>query len=182
MRHALLPVMLALLAGCDTTSKQIQQEQLSQRQTINELQEKQETLHVSLQGTQEENARLRQQIEELRTELEASRQTSNSYAGDITRLDELVQKMNSARTKDRQAVLDEVSRELSRISQKTASASPPPQKPAAEVGYEHTVKKGESLYAIAKAYGVPASEIARANGLKPKSALKTGRVLFVPKP
>src|SRR3989344_3045014 len=112
MKRLILITGLLALAGCDTTSREIQREQVSQRQTIMELQEKQETLNVNLQNTQEENARLRQQIEEMKTELQASRQTSSAYAGDIARLDELVQKMNSAREKDRRVILDEVSQEL----------------------------------------------------------------------
>jgi LysM repeat protein len=186
MKRLMILTGLIALAGCDTTTKEIQREQVSQRQTIMELQEKQETLNVDLQGTQEENARLRQQIDELRTELESSRRTSNSYAGDIARLDELVQKMNSAREKDRQVILNEVSEELARISQKTAahsgpSAAPPSKKSSAEEGYEHTVKKGETLFAIAKAYKLPASQIAKANGLKPNAPLKAGQTLFIPK-
>ena len=182
MKRLILITGLLALAGCDTTSREIQREQVSQRQTIMELQEKQETLNVNLQNTQEENARLRQQIEEMKTELQASRQTSSAYAGDIARLDELVQKMNSAREKDRRVILDEVSQELARMSQRTASASPPPPKKAAsEVGYEHIVKKGETLFAIAKAYGIPAIAIAKANGLKETSPLKAGQTLFIPK-
>jgi len=194
MKHLIFSISLSIallaLAGCDTTTRDIQREQVSQRQTLTEMQEKQEALNVNLQSTQEENARLRQQIEELRTELEASRKTSSTYAGDISRLDELVQKLNSAREKDRQVILDEVSSELARMSQKTAaagsdhsgpSASPPAKKAKPDVGYEHTVKKGESLFAIAKAYGIEAAEIAKANGLKEKSPLKVGQVLFIPK-
>jgi len=192
MKRLILITGLLALAGCDTTSREIQREQVSQRQTIMELQEKQETLNVNLQNTQEENARLRQQIEEMKTELQASRQTSSAYAGDIARLDELVQKMNSAREKDRRVILDEVSQELARMSQRTASAHstssgpsaspPPPKKAASEVGYEHIVKKGETLFAIAKAYGIPAIAIAKANGLKETSPLKAGQTLFIPKP
>ena len=191
MKRLILITGLLALAGCDTTSREIQREQVSQRQTIMELQEKQETLNVNLQNTQEENARLRQQIEEMKTELQASRQTSSAYAGDIARLDELVQKMNSAREKDRRVILDEVSQELARMSQRTASAHstssgpsaspPPPKKAASEVGYEHIVKKGETLFAIAKAYGIPAIAIAKANGLKETSPLKAGQTLFIPK-
>ena len=191
MKRLILITGLLALAGCDTTSREIQREQVSQRQTIMELQEKQETLNVNLQNTQEENARLRQQIEEMKTELQASRQTSSAYAGDIARLDELVQKMNSAREKDRRVILDEVSQELARMSQRTASAystssgpsasPPPPKKAASEVGYEHIVKKGETLFAIAKAYGIPAIAIAKANGLKETSPLKAGQTLFIPK-
>lgn len=182
MKHLILLFALLALAGCDSTSRDIQREQVSQRQTIMELQEKQETLNVNLQSTQEENARLRQQIEEMRSELEASRKTSSNDAADIARLDELVQKMNSAREKDRQVILDEVSNELARMSRRTASASPPtPKKTASEVGYEHTVKKGETLFAIAKAYGVAAADIARANKIDVKTPLKTGQTLFIPK-
>lgn len=182
---------LLVLAGCDTTSRQIQQEQLSQRQTIQELQEQQESLNVNLQSTQEENARLHQQIEELRMELQASRQTSSTYASDINRLDELVQKMNSSREKERQVILDEVSQELARISKKSASAhstdsglaaAPSSKKPISEVGYEHVVKKGETLFAIAKAYGVTSAKIARANKIQVKTPLKAGQVLFIPNP
>lgn len=185
MKHFIFPIALMVLAGCDTTTRDIQREQVSQRQTLTEMQEKQEALNVNLQSTQEENANLHQQIDELRAELEASRKTSTTYAGDIARLDELVQKLNSAREKDRQVILDQVSSELARMSQKTAStpAASPPQKKSnrPDVGYEHTVKKGESLFAIAKAYGVTSAEIAKANSLKEKSPLRAGQVLFIPK-
>src|SRR3989344_7956383 len=108
--------------------------------------------------------------------------------------------MNSAREKDRRVILDEVSQELARMSQRTASAHsihstgsgqassgpsaspPPPKKAASEVGYEHIVKKGETLFATAKGYGIPAIAIAKANGLKTNTPLKVGQVLFIPKP
>ena len=44
----------------------------------------------------------------------------------------------------------------------------------------HQVSKGESLGAIAKAYGVSSSSLQRANGLTAKSALKPGQEIVVP--
>lgn len=180
MRNFIFPILLMALAGCDTTSHEIQREQAEQRQTLMQLQEKQEALNANLRNTQEENERLTKQIEEMRAELEAGRQTTEGYARDIARLDELAQKMNSAREKDRQVILDEVSGELARISQKIAQP-PSPKTTKSEVGYEHTVKKGETLFAIAKAYNVSATAIRKANRLKEGDALKVGQVLFIPK-
>jgi LysM repeat protein len=177
-----LVLLLGAAAGCDTTSQEIQREQASQRATILELQERQDALNVDLQGTQEENARLRMQIEELRAELAASRSSGERYEQDIARLDQLVQKLNTAREKDRQVILDEVSRELARMSSRAPSASPPKKSEKPQVGYEHKVKKGETLYAISSAYGVPVAVILKANGLKKGASLRAGQVLFIPRP
>ena len=180
MKRILILGIILTMAGCETTETEIQREQIQQRQTIIELKEKQDAMNVGMQGVREENDRLRSQIDELRMQLEASRQSNENYQKDIARLDELVQKVNSAREKDRQVVLDEVSREMARLSQKSAAA-PPPREEKKQVGYEHTVKKGETLYAIAKAYGVPASALLKANRLTEKSALRAGQILFIPR-
>jgi murein DD-endopeptidase MepM/ murein hydrolase activator NlpD len=47
-------------------------------------------------------------------------------------------------------------------------------------GRRHTVKRGETGIAIAKAYGVPWSRIATANGLSREAVLQVGQALFVP--
>jgi murein DD-endopeptidase MepM/ murein hydrolase activator NlpD len=47
-------------------------------------------------------------------------------------------------------------------------------------GRRHIVKRGETGIAIAKAYGVPWSRIAAANGLGRESVLQVGQALFVP--
>jgi len=44
----------------------------------------------------------------------------------------------------------------------------------------HKVKRGESLTAIARRYGVSAAELRQANGLGKKTKLKSGRVLLIP--
>ncbi|MBV9463379.1 MAG: hypothetical protein JO317_04035, partial [Verrucomicrobiae bacterium] len=102
----------ALLAGCATHETEIRQEQAAQRQTIDQLQQKQSDLNANLESMQEENARLHGQIDELRAQLEASsasnQQSSANYAKDIARLDDLVDQLNHAREKDRQAILDQV--------------------------------------------------------------------------
>jgi hypothetical protein len=44
----------------------------------------------------------------------------------------------------------------------------------------HTVAAGETLYSIARRYGVPAEAIAAANGLANPNQLFVGQVLYLP--
>ena len=45
---------------------------------------------------------------------------------------------------------------------------------------KHTVKKGETLYAIAKKYGVTIDTIVKANNIKNKNLIRTGSILKIP--
>ncbi len=47
-------------------------------------------------------------------------------------------------------------------------------------GVYHTVEKGQTLYNIAKVYGVPMADISRANDLDDTSELMPGQRLFIP--
>lgn len=51
----------------------------------------------------------------------------------------------------------------------------------ASEGWEHTVSAGDTLSAIASAYGVKQSDIIRENGLKDANSLRVGQKLFIPK-
>jgi murein DD-endopeptidase MepM/ murein hydrolase activator NlpD len=46
----------------------------------------------------------------------------------------------------------------------------------------HTVRKGENLYRIGLRYGVPASQIARANGVRDVTSISVGTRLRIPPP
>jgi LysM repeat protein len=49
-------------------------------------------------------------------------------------------------------------------------------------GYEHVVKDGDTLTAIAAAYKVKTSAIIEANKLQSPYTLRTGQKLFIPQP
>ena len=51
---------------------------------------------------------------------------------------------------------------------------------AGPAGVRHRVARGESLYRIAKAYGVAPETLARANGIKDSQRLEVGQVLVIP--
>lgn len=58
----------------------------------------------------------------------------------------------------------------------------PPAAPPGEWSASHTVKKGETLWALGRKYGVSAEELARANGLALNAVLSVGKTLRVPSP
>lgn len=52
--------------------------------------------------------------------------------------------------------------------------------PTAPDGVEHVVERGQTLWRIAKVYGVDMDELARANGVTDASSLEVGQTLFIP--
>jgi len=56
---------------------------------------------------------------------------------------------------------------------------PPPEKKTAH-GIYHTVGKGETLWRICKAYGVPVQDVAELNNIHDPSKIKVGDCIFVP--
>jgi LysM repeat protein len=64
------------------------------------------------------------------------------------------------------------------VAAKPAAAKPAAAKPGNEVA--HTVKAGETPYAIARKYGITPDQLMRYNGVKDASKLKIGSVLKVP--
>lgn len=61
-----------------------------------------------------------------------------------------------------------------------AKSTPTPKKAAAGPVYTHVVKRGDTLSKIAELYNVPALQIARANNLSSRLALRVGETLFIP--
>jgi LysM repeat protein len=177
-------ICLPLLSGCRTT--EIEQEQSSQRATLQDLQDKVGHLQNTIGTVQAENDDLKGQVAQLKDELNSSQSTNAEYRKDLERLDSLIKKLDSAREQDRKIVVEEVSREISSLAKKiqnaspTKDASPTPTKQKVQEGYEHVVAKGDTLSAIAKAYKVSVQSIRDANKLT-KTELKIGQKLFIPK-
>jgi len=53
-------------------------------------------------------------------------------------------------------------------------------KPSPQKGVYHLVEPGQTLWRIARTYGVPLEEIARANNIKDATSIKAGRHIFIP--
>jgi len=148
----------------------------------------------------EDLRRMRARIEVMEQDMQRLANQHNSSLSDQTRsqssqiqginasLDELqkrIQQVDAARESDKREIVDSLSKKISAVlsSQSSSrSSSSTPRRSTSNEGYEHTVQPGETLSAIAKAYGVRPDDITQANNLKSADLLRVGQKLFVPAP
>lgn len=132
----------------------------------------------ALEAVREGHAR---QIELLQTDLADTRRAVREMGELLGRLQQNVRNAEAAQVRIKGEVVDEISRKIEAILKEQAAKAPPPPPPVKAVtGYEHLVKKGETLTRIAEAYKVPISAILQANEMKEGDALLVGRKLFIP--
>src|SRR4029434_59860 len=48
------------------------------------------------------------------------------------------------------------------------------------MGVHHLLKRGQTLYAVARAYGIPLESLVQVNQIQDPSRVQAGRVLFIP--
>ncbi len=110
-------------------------------------------------------------------------------------LEEVKQESNSLREslanaaaqskKDKDSLLEEVSKMLAEMKAREKKAEPAP-KPAEREGYEHTVAKGDTLSSIVQAYNkeyglkLTVDALRKANQLPKDATLKVGQKLLIP--
>ena len=136
---------------------------------------------------------IEQQIQQLQadnTALKTTQGSSVSVARDaVSDMDRRLRAVEAARERDKQEIVDNLSKKVTQI---VSTATPPPPtyspsrskygKPssARESGFEHAVKSGDTLAAIAAAYGVTVDDIRKANNLTTKTQIRVGQKLFIP--
>lgn len=99
----------------------------------------------------------------------------------IEALQRQVRELDAARAADKREIYDDISRKVAEIVKKATPPAPPPAKKSAQqTGYEHTVQPGETLSAIAQAYGVKIDTILKANNIKNANSIRVGQKLFIP--
>ena len=83
----------------------------------------------------------------------------------------------------REAIVDDLSKRIAALAEKRDMEERKAREAAAQrSGYNHTVEAGQTLSAIAKAYGVSQKAIMQANRLTDASKLRVGQKLFIPDP
>ena len=140
-------------------------------QRLNELQEQ-------VQAVQLENQTMVREMEQVRAVSRGSGATTQSR---VDALEKQVQSLQKARTEDRQAIIDDISRKIQGMLAGSASRSSSSSGggSSSDTGYEHVVKSGETLSEIAHAYGVSTSAIRQANRMK-SDTVRVGQKLFIP--
>ncbi len=181
MKRFLPVALLALASGCATIEDQNRAE-LEHEQDMEILQDKVNKLQGRIEGIEIEQQRIHQQLDAVPR---SSAAQIESLQARVNELDARIQSVNAAREKDKQVIIDQLSGKIAQVvssSNSSKAATKSNKKAASGEGYEHVVEGGQTISAIAQAYGVRTSDIITANDLKDPNHLKVGQKLFIPAP
>lgn len=177
--------------GCITTYEDEQAAALREQQLMMRVQEQNRALSGRIEGLELEIQRLGQAAEAAKTEGgRANEARLRAMEGQIEGIQRRLNELSAAREKDKQAIIDDVSRKVADLIRRTDAGSRPrggttgtatPRRSGSQVGYEHEVKPGETLSAIAQAYGVSQQVLMQENNIHDARLLKVGQKLFIPK-
>jgi len=180
--------LLFIGAGCATMQDssevtQQQEDMLLLKEDLNRTKGKLETMEMEYQ-------RLLRELDAMQGAAASSKGATSSTQARIDELERRLNVLEGARTKDRQAIVDQLSGKMADImGDRTTGKSSQKSKSAATkasttgmTGYEHVVKEGDTLSAIATAYKVKTGAIVEANKLQSPYTLRTGQKLFIPQP
>ena len=178
-------VLLAGTSGCVTIDNGTDQMQVREDMLI--VQDKMQKLSGRIEGLEIE-------VDRLRRDVDAARSGPSPVQPLQARLDELetrIRNVDAVRERDKQEIVDKLSAKIAQIvgsSKSSGYSSASTRKQGAkksassgsQTGYEHEVQSGESLSAIASAYGVTIKTIIDNNDIKDSNRLRVGQKLFIP--
>lgn len=159
---------LALLTGCETIQTPQQRQQVAARQQAASryTEERVSRLQGQVESVEMENARLLQEVQQLRNEV-------RSYSSQISQLNSSMKALEAKQTRETQEVI----RRVEALLKKSVSSRPAASGRGA--GREHVVESGHTLSTIASAYGTTVTAIKKANNLK-SDTIYVGQKLFIP--
>ena len=158
-----------LLSGCETlqTPQQRRADTARQQSASRMVEEKIHRLQGKIESVEMENARLIQEMQQLRNDMRAL----NSQ---VSQLGSGMQNLETRQARDKQEVINQVSGRVEKLIKKQAAAQP-----KGATGRELVVESGYTLSAIASAHGTTVSAIKKANNLKSDN-IYVGQKLFIP--
>jgi LysM repeat protein len=106
----------------------------------------------------------------------------------VAALESQLRALDAARERDRKEIIDTLTARISQVvsasgaarARPAAQPQTAPRRNGPQEGYEHVVEAGQSLSAIAAAYGVSPKAIIEANNLTNPNVLRVGQKLFIP--
>lgn len=197
LAHAIALSLAVFNTGCLVTYQAEQTAlEAALREDIRLLQEENRRLAGRLEGIELELERVSRAVDQLRqapggpsvADVQALQQRVSS-------LEHQLRNVDAARERDRKEIIDTLTARISQLlsagqtsgrrqgGTTPAGAVQPSQRRSAsgaQEGYEHVVGPGESLSAIAAAYGVSVRAIVEANNLQNPNQLRVGQKLFIP--
>lgn len=183
-RFAALGLVLGASAGC-ATIPDANRRNMEEREDMLIIREDIRKLAGRIEGVELEVQRLQAELDSRRSgQDQALAAQTQALQGSLAGLEGRLRTLEATRDKDKQELLDRLSAKMADILKASAAPAARPQpsgrRAASGVGYEHEVKAGETLSAIATAYGAKMSAILDANGLKNADQLRVGQKLMIP--
>ena len=172
---ALLPLL------CVVTAVTAPAQDQSTAQQLSILDERVSKLRADVDALQFNQQQVQQDIKQIQGQMDEVRRTGPSAsANDLAALETRVKAIDAAREADKKAIIDQLAKELAKMSGGHGGNSAPPASStdSANPG-EHVVQKGETLTSIAKTAGVTIADLRKANSLTSDS-LKAGQKLVIP--
>ncbi len=190
--HSLPLLVLVAFSGCETMYNASGRRQEADTAALRAAQERQQLsrdTEIAKAAAQSAEVQL-QQLDMRLSRLEDSlRQSQNANGADLAALQREISSLKSesaAIRADRETmkkeIVSQISSEVAKLlaaQQKAAAATAASAAAASQSGYEHKVQPGQTLSAIAQAYGVSVEKIKKANGLK-NDVIRVGQTLFIP--
>jgi LysM repeat protein len=186
MSASILGSLLMLLSGCamfegwNSTGSASDSSQTTQ---YSYLEDQLKRLTERVAGLEQSNANLQRDLTDLQTRLGQLQSGASSQvsAAELQQLRTQVQQLQIQQEKEKQAILDQLAKEIAGLAASKRATRPTADTGTADVGYEYTVKQGDTLAALSKLYGVSVAAIKKANNLS-NDTLRVGQKLFIPKP
>jgi LysM repeat protein len=181
-----ISALMLLNTGCITNPQEQRSMMQQQQEDSLILQEDLRRIRARLESLEQDMQRMVQQVNA--TTADQTRGTQSQMQGMNAILDDLQKKIravDAARENDKKEIVDTLTKKISQVlgssqSSRSSSSSSAPKRQISSEGYEHEVQPGETLSAIAKAYGASSADIIQANGLKSGDMLRVGQKLFIP--
>ncbi len=183
---------LVVFSGCETMYNASGRRQEVDTAALRAAQERQQLsrdTEIAKAAAQSAEVQL-QQLDMRLARLEDNvRQSQNASGADLATLQREIASLKGEisniradRGTMKKEIVNEISAEVAKLlaaQQKAASAAAASAAAASQSGYEHKVQSGQTLSAIAQAYGVSVEKIKKANGLK-NDVIRVGQTLFIP--
>jgi LysM repeat protein len=185
----LLPMLMAAVFAVGCVASPREQQMIAQRQREDNLmlQEELRRLRARLDAVEDDLQRMNQQMSVAGAE--QTRAVQGQMQGINATLEDLnkrIRAVDAAREQDKKEIVNKLSGEMAELMRRqqaaARSAAPARSRAVSDTGYEHVVQSGETLSAIAKAYGATTADIVAANSLSDPDNLRVGQKLFIPAP
>jgi nucleoid-associated protein YgaU len=119
---------------------------------------------------------MRHEMQRMRTEInQANAQDIQRLEARMSRLEQSVQQLEAQRARDREEIVAVLSARMAEVMRQSPRGGG-----GGGGGRTHTVASGETLSAIASAWGVSSQEIMRANNITNPNLLRVGQSLIIP--